>query len=72
MKIEFNYVRCREVLKCRAEEYNKSHTSFCTQIKFREVCGYVRVCGIISYDEYEYLTEKIDLGERVDSRRYET
>ncbi len=34
MKIEFNYVRCREVLKCRAEEYNKSHTSFCTQIKF--------------------------------------
>ena len=72
MKIEFNYVRCREVLKCRAEEYNKSLLSFCTQIKFREVCGYVRACGIISTMSMSIWTEKIDLGERVDSRRYET
>ena len=54
------------------EENTESIAVSYTHLDVYKRQGYVRACGIISYDEYEYLTEKIDLGERVDSRRYET
>ena len=58
MKSGFGYVRCREVLKYRAEEYNKS-------------CEDISACGIIGFEEYMYLTANIEFGEQVDPRHYE-
>jgi hypothetical protein len=70
--IKFNYSRCREALLYEVIEYNKKRTDSIAREKFKAVCEYARCCGVISYEGYAYLDEKIDLEEQVDPIRYES